>query len=112
MSNPTFEVTDDNNFCRIFMLPREFSSEYCFGGGIPTNFQMVNWLNPLPMIGEPLPRTVTYDDLNRVTAWMQKQEFLKPGRTFLVLFEFGAAITFKTEARAENQFTTRIGRFA
>ena len=35
-----------NNFCRVFEMPLEFSNDYCFNGGHPTNFQMVDWFYP------------------------------------------------------------------
>lgn len=30
-------------FFYVFRLPQEFPREYCFGGGVPVNFQMVDW---------------------------------------------------------------------
>lgn len=30
-------------FFRVFRLPHEFPSAYCFGAGVPVNFQMVDW---------------------------------------------------------------------
>lgn len=30
-------------FYHVFRLPPAFPSEYCFGGGVPVNFQMVDW---------------------------------------------------------------------
>jgi len=41
-------VTQLNNFCRVFELPQTFSEAYCFSGGIPTVFIMVDWFNPIP----------------------------------------------------------------
>lgn len=48
-----FEVDGWNNFCRIFELPEKFSSEFCFNGGIATNFQMVDWFNPVTGLSNP-----------------------------------------------------------
>lgn len=30
-------------FYHVFRLPGSFPSEYCFGAGVPVNFQMVDW---------------------------------------------------------------------
>ena len=34
-------------FFHVFRLPTKFPSEYCFGGGVPVNFQMVDWFGGL-----------------------------------------------------------------
>jgi len=43
------EITEKNNFMRIFRVPNDFPSDFCFGGGHPVNFQMVDWFNPIPL---------------------------------------------------------------
>lgn len=30
-------------FYHVFRLPARFPSEYCFGNGVPVNFQMLDW---------------------------------------------------------------------
>jgi hypothetical protein len=30
-------------FFHVFRMPEKFPSEYCFGAGVPVNFQMVDW---------------------------------------------------------------------
>ena len=42
------EITEKNNFMRIFRVPNDFPSGFCFGGGHPVNFQIVDWFNPIP----------------------------------------------------------------
>jgi len=44
-----FIVNQSNNFMRIFRLPLEYPSDFCFGGGHPVNFQLVDWFNPVEM---------------------------------------------------------------
>ena len=48
-----YKVDGWNNFCRIFELPETYPKEYCFGGGHPVSFQMVDWFNPVPGIAQP-----------------------------------------------------------
>ena len=38
-----------NNFCRVFMLPEKYCNDFCFNGGHPTNFQMIDWFCPTDM---------------------------------------------------------------
>jgi len=42
------KINAKNNFLRVFKLPKEFSTRYCFGYGINTNFVMVDWFEPYP----------------------------------------------------------------
>lgn len=42
------KITNTNNFMRIFKLPTEYPEDFCFGGGIPVTFQMVDWFSPVP----------------------------------------------------------------
>ena len=41
-----YTITYANNFIRIFRLPNEFPSDYCFQGGHPVTIQLVDWFNP------------------------------------------------------------------
>lgn len=43
-------------FFHVFRMPEAFPNEYCFGGGVPVNFQMVDWFGG--------PESLTRDDLN------------------------------------------------
>ena len=92
-----FKITSDNNFLRVFKLPTKFSSEYCFGGGIPHEFVMVNWLNVISPFEISDGKEFTLQELHDVCVpHMQKQEFLRKGK-YLILFECGAAIQFEKE---------------
>jgi len=107
-----YSVDGWNNFCRVFELPAQFSSEFCFGGGIPTNFQMVDWFNPVPDIGQPAIskevwkkkvgeieiKTVKHDELcDYLTPWLRMKHYMKEGRKYLVICDFGACFTFEKE---------------
>ena len=45
------KITQDNNLMRIFRIPKDFPHDFCFGGGISVEFQMVDWFNPWQKIG-------------------------------------------------------------
>jgi hypothetical protein len=107
----TFTVDGWNNFCRVFELPEQFSNQFCFGGGIPTNFQMVDWFSPIPdtnraavskevwreKVGEIPTKEISYEDLDSVVEFLHQKQYLKSGRTYLIIFNFGAAITFEAK---------------
>lgn len=107
-----YEVDGWNNFCRVFELPIRYSSEFCFGGGIPTNFQMVDWFNPV--VGLPSPaiskeewkkrvgaiesKNIDIDELKKeMMPWLRKKVYIKGEREYLVICNFGAAFIFKKE---------------
>lgn len=50
-----FVVTEMNNFARVFRLPSGYPEGFCFGGGYPVNFQLVDWLNPVPTLTDVCP---------------------------------------------------------
>ncbi|HZF69381.1 hypothetical protein [Sulfuricurvum sp.] len=105
-----YKVDSWNNFCRVFELPNEFSSEYCFGGGIPTNFQMVDWFCPIMGLGQYtvskekciemgyIPEEVEVDHLDEANAlveFLKQKNYVKEDKTYLVLTTFGMSFSFK-----------------
>lgn len=104
-----YTVDGWNNFCRIFELPEHYPQGYCFGGGKPVNFQMVDWFNPVQGIPQPaVSKEIWREKVGEIKTketdenelretllpWVMKKNYLKPGRKYLILFDFGAAITF------------------
>jgi hypothetical protein len=109
-----YEVDGWNNFCRVFELPEEFSSEFCFGGGHPTNFQMVDWFYPVPnvsmagcsketwreKVGEIEITTIELETLiTDMVPFLLEKRYVKQGRKYLVLCDFGASFTFLGEKK-------------
>ena len=107
-----YNVDGWNNFCRVFELPERFSSEFCFGGGIPTKFQMIDWFNPVPDIGQPavskkvwrkkvgeiVVKIVDHEELQTfLIPWLKMKQYTQQGRTYLVICDFGACFTFTKE---------------
>lgn len=95
-----FKVNPNNNFCRVFELPKKLSEEFCFDGGIAHIFLMVDWFNP-----------ILFNELNKVgdtdidikflekeiIPFIKQKNYRKLDRNYLVLFDFGAAILIKKE---------------
>ena len=109
-----YKVDGWNNFCRVFRLPRQFSSDFCFGAGIPTNFQMVDWFNPVEGIGQPACSKevwrkevgeikiieVNLEELEAtLIPWLKEKIYVRPGNEYLVLYDFGGATVFKLEEK-------------
>lgn len=110
-----YQVDGWNNFCRVFELPLDYPRDFCFGGGHPVNFQMVDWFNPVSGIGQPAVSKdvwqkevgeievveTTEDDLRAsLIPFLSEKKYVKPDRSYLVLCDFGAAIRFcKVEAQ-------------
>ena len=104
-----YQVDGWNNFCRVFEIPERYPNEYCFGGGIPVNFEMVDWFNPISGISQPAVtkevwckevgdievKQISIDELYKtLVPWLRKKQYIKPGRKYFVLCDFGAALQF------------------
>jgi hypothetical protein len=104
-----YKVDGWNNFCRVFELPVSFPQGFCFGGGITTPFQMVDWFNPVPDICNPAVSKevweekvgkieivkVDHDELcNSLVPWLREKIYVKAGKTYLIICDFGASFIF------------------
>lgn len=115
-----YTVTGFNNFCRVFEPPDKFPSDFCFGGGIPVAMAMVDWFNPIPNLPNWAISKEKYDELvaqnhfnnlpdhERVmegdeiqeflTDFLRKKQYVKEGKKYLVLFNFGFSFVFEKNA--------------
>lgn len=98
-----FKVTNENNFCRVFMLPAKFPSDFCFGGGWPVEFRMVDWFNPVPTSAFlPPPEYIVWKDgvcelsveaaeklRNALREFLKDKRYRKPGCQYIVLTDYG-----------------------
>lgn len=86
-----YTVDGQNNFCRVFELPDQYSSEFCFGGGIPHVFTMVDWFNPVPI----QTKEITYEELyNFLVPFLKIKIWYNINKKYLILCDFGASIVF------------------
>jgi hypothetical protein len=98
-----------NNFCRVFMLPNEYSPNFCFDGGIDTNFKMMDWFSPFP--GLPIPTIgkiewvkefgkidqieLPYDAIYRqIVPFVNSKIYMIKDRQYLIIFDFELSIMF------------------
>ena len=111
-----YQVNGFNNFCRVFQLPAEYPKGYCFGGGLPTTFVMVDWFNPVSELpqwaisekkyceliksGELVDdgshsKEVNSDELQiSLVDFLKRKNYIKDGNTYLVICNFGMSFTF------------------
>jgi hypothetical protein len=113
-----YKVTGFNNFCRVFSLPDAYPKGYCFGGGLPTNFTMVDWFNPvvnlpqwaiseerykeLVLSGEIDTKghevEINSDELQKeLIDFLLKKKYMQKGKKYLVICDFGMSFTFTKE---------------
>ena len=88
-------ILEQNNFCRVFELPEGYPKGFCFGGGKPVTFQMVDWFNPIPR------RDILNDDIKEwneyiplLKDFLESKTYVKPGRQYLVITDFGESFLF------------------
>jgi hypothetical protein len=89
----TFNVPDEQNFCRVFELPDQFSKDFVFGGGKTALFKEVDWFNPVP-IGFG-PSFDSWEDCRAgLIEFLSKKNYVRPGKTYLCITYFGEAFMF------------------
>ena len=105
-----FIVDPWNNFCRIFELPETYPKGYCFGGGHPTNFQLIDWFYPTEVSQAAVSKEVweekvgpvkdqevevdMYELSEKLIPFLEKKEYAKKGRQYLVICDFGGTFLF------------------
>ncbi len=107
-----YKVDGWNNFCRVFRLPDSYPEEYCFGGGYPVNFQMIDWFNPVSGLPSPAVDKETWikevgqidiieislEELQtNLIPFINNKKYIHSGKRYLVLYDFGGSSTFTGE---------------
>lgn len=84
-----FKINQMNNFMRIFRLPTDFPSDYCFSGGHPVEFQLVDWFNPIE------PDTLKKVDLSKhremIREFVRGKVYFDPSVKYLAIADYGDA---------------------
>lgn len=79
----------EDNLLRVFKLPKHISSEFCFNGGHPTNFQMIDWFRPSNTPAEPL-------DMDSIREFIRQKMYYSPECNYLVLCRTGETFLVDT----------------
>ena len=83
------QVTERNNFMRIFRIPNQFPSDFCFGGGHPVNFQIVDWFNPIPQEELLSGKAKTLEKYRRgIREFIKVKNYYDPAFKFLALSDY------------------------
>ena len=110
-----YKVDSWNNFCRVFQVPKKFSSDFC-NQAIPTIFMMVDWFNPIshkdlftPGISKEdwiKKYKVTREDLQidinidvlevQLTQFIEHKNYIKPHNKYIIICDFGYTFSFET----------------
>lgn len=91
----TFNITQNNNFIRIFRIPNEFPSDFCFGDGHPVNFQLVDWFNPIPQeeLWEGKTKNLTETEIEEyrqsIRKFIEVKNYYNPEFKLLALSDYG-----------------------
>ena len=90
-------ITESNNFCRVFELPLDYPKGFCFGGGKPVTFQMVDWFQPIPIedISENNVK-VWSEYIPLLKDFLKDKNYVKPGRQYLLITDFGESFIFNS----------------
>ena len=86
-------INPNQNFCRVFQLPEQFPSDYCFGGGIPVTFVMVDWFNPMPQdlfYGDKQVTLQQWEEEHKqpLIEFISKKEYIQKDKTYIVFTSF------------------------
>ena len=94
-SNVLYTVTQETNFCMVYELPEELVEGFCFNGGVPETFLLVNWFNPTSELNLPADLTLesNFELQNSLREFIQMGGYYKPKRSYVVITAYGDAFT-------------------
>ena len=90
-----YKVDNETNFCRVFKLPENYPSQFCFGGGIPVEFKMVDWFNPVRRDKDEISLEELQENL---IPFLKDKNYIEEKAIYLVLCDFGASFIFIRES--------------
>jgi len=104
------KITYATNFIRIFRLPIEFPSDYCFQGGHPTLFQLIDWFNPFDQRDFWNDQTKETDGMEKwylehideLIKFIKGKRYFDPQFTYLAITDYGDAFVVNPEGQANK----------
>lgn len=86
-----YQIDETNNFCRVFQLPDSFPEKYCFSGGIPCTFKMVDWFNPVNFEQAPVITGEAAVDkiIESLSKFIKGKTYYNPGFSYILICDFG-----------------------
>ena len=87
-------IPEEQNFCRIFEIPTVYPPGFCFEGGKTVMFAMVDWFNPMSDLDKEWS-----DCVNSITAFVKSKKYIRPGRKYLLLTDFGESLVIESDEK-------------
>ncbi len=112
-------ITDVTNFLRIFQLPDSFPEDFCFAGGRPSTFTLVDWFNAFPQEDFWGDKTKEFDSadekyrlhIEKLKEYIKGKKYYHPEYTYMVLTDYGDVFLVNPEKRACSlQFEYKVVR--
>lgn len=105
-----FRITDDDNFLRVFRLPNDYPSDFCFQGGHPVMIELVDWFNPFPVAEFYGGKVKEFENteawylkrIEELKQYIKGKVYFKPEYSYLVLTNYGDAFVVNPQLEAEN----------
>lgn len=105
-----WKITDATNFLRLFRLPETFPKGYCFGGGYPTAFQLVDWFNPFDQqdfwkfeikeFDEADPEYLKH--IEELKDFIKGKKYFNSNYTYMALTDYGDIFLINPEKRRDD----------
>jgi len=105
------KVTYATNFLRVFRLPEKFPSDFCFGDGHPTNFQLVDWFNPFDQLeltninSNKEFNSASYEyqkHIEKLRTFIKEKKYFNSAYTYMVLTDYGDVFLVNPEKKADE----------
>jgi hypothetical protein len=102
-----YRVTEATNFIRILLVPSELPEDFCFSGGHPTVFTVVDWFNPFIPCDCWDTKGIEFDDtdaeyqkhIEELREFVKGKRYFDPTQTFMALTDYGDAFIINPEQR-------------
>ena len=102
-----YKITEATNFLRVFCLPDKLPSDYCFGGGHPSIFTVIDWFNAIPPQSLWEKDEIVYEEDGREYQELRRElcDFIKGKKyyntlkTFMILTDYGDIFLVNPELR-------------
>jgi len=81
------KITYEENFIRIFRLPKEYPSDFCFGGGHPVAMQLVDWFNPIGP--NEIPEDIDLEEIRKkIREFVKGKVYYWPRYKYLAITDY------------------------
>jgi len=78
------QFSSDDFMVLVFRLPEQVPSDFCFGGGWPVNFQLIDWFEGR------YPGAKVPVHINEIRQEVRLKRYYKPGQNLLCMRRDGA----------------------